>query len=90
MQNENYRINLIKEYEAASDNTYFRQNTVAALRNCSIATVERDRWAGIGIPFIKINKAVRYRKRDIHNWLSTHQVFHSTAEVTVLTKKDRM
>ena len=38
----------------------------AAIRNCSRATSERDRGAGTGIPFIKMGRLVRYKKRDVY------------------------
>lgn len=43
MQIENTRLTLIHEYESAPDDALFSQLTVAAIRQCSIATVERDR-----------------------------------------------
>jgi hypothetical protein len=58
----------------------FSQETVAAIRGCSLATLERDRWVGIGIPFVKMGRLVRYRKSDIRTWLDQHISIHSTAE----------
>lgn len=73
------RIDLITEYEHAPDWAIFNQETVAAIRDCSLATIERDRWAGIGIPFIKMGRLVRYRKSDIRTWLEQHHSLQSTA-----------
>ena len=75
------RLNLITEYEHAPDSTLFAQETVAAILNCSLATIERDRWIGNGIPFIKIGRMVRYRKSDISLWLESHRACHSTTEM---------
>lgn len=74
------RLNLMQEYELAPDSALFSQETVAAIRNCSIALVERDRWAGTGIPFIKTGRLVRYRKKDIREWLDNHIAFQSTTQ----------
>jgi len=73
------RITLINEYELAPDWAVFSQETVAAIRDCSLATLERDRWQGIGIPFIKMGRLVRYRKSDIRLWLERHRSIQSTS-----------
>jgi excisionase family DNA binding protein len=73
------RIDLITEYELAPHSALFSQETVAAILNCSLATIERDRWVGSGIPFVKIGRLVRYRKTDIQAWLEKHPSYSSTA-----------
>jgi hypothetical protein len=77
------RLDLINEYEHAPDSALFAQETVAAILNCSLATIERDRWIGNGIPFIKIGRMVRYRKSDICLWLKEHRAFRSTTEMQI-------
>lgn len=76
------RLALINEYELAPDATLFSQQTLAAVLNCSLATLERDRWAGNGVPFVKLGRLVRYRKSDIQKWIANHELFQSTSEVT--------
>jgi hypothetical protein len=78
MKSKQTRIDLIKEYELAPSWALFSQETVAAIRDCSLATLERDRWIGVGIPFIKMGRSVRYRKADIQAWLDNHIVIQST------------
>lgn len=53
----------------------------AQLLGVSKAFLERDRWAGARIPFIKVgSRAVRYRRSDLNDYiekqfrLSTSQV----------------
>jgi len=42
----------------------------AQLLNVSVAFLERDRWAGAKIPFIKVgDRAVRYRLADLEAYL---------------------
>lgn len=41
------------------------QNHVAAYLDCSSGKLERDRWAGTGLPYLKIGRSVRYRKADV-------------------------
>jgi hypothetical protein len=74
------RLELINQYEEAPSSALFSQETIAAILDCSIATIERDRWIGNGIPFIKIGRMVRYRKTDIKIWLDRHASLQSTSQ----------
>lgn len=52
----------------------------AALLGVSKAFLERDRWAGARIPFIKVGaRAVRYRVSDLEAYLNA-QVRRSTSD----------
>lgn len=75
------RIDFIQEYELSPDWAVFSQETVAAIRDCSTKTLERERWIGNGIPFIKMGRLVRYRKNDIRQWLENHAIKQSTIAV---------
>jgi len=78
MKPQQSRYTLIQEFEQSPEWTLFSQDTVAAIRDCSLATIERDRWAGIGIPFVKSGRLVRYRKSDIKAWLNQQPTLQST------------
>jgi hypothetical protein len=80
------RISLLEEFKSAPPETWFGQEIVAVVRDCSISTVERDRWAGTGIPFVKCSRSVRYRKSDILQWLAKHKPIQSTTEAQQLGK----
>lgn len=42
----------------------------ASFLNVSVAFLERDRWAGARIPFIRVGKrAVRYMRADLDDYL---------------------
>jgi hypothetical protein len=46
----------------------------AKLLNVSIAFLERDRWAGARIPFVKVgSRAVRYRLDDLQNYINNQR-----------------
>ena len=46
----------------------------------SPAFLERDRWAGARIPFVKLGtRSVRYRQDDLEQYIE-QQVCHSTSE----------
>lgn len=45
----------------------------AALIGMSVAFLERDRWAGARIPYIKIGaRAVRYRLSDLMSYIESN------------------
>lgn len=46
----------------------------AKFLNVSIAFLERDRWAGARIPFVKVgSRAVRYRLDDLEAYINSHR-----------------
>ena len=46
----------------------------AKFLNVSIAFLERDRWAGARVPFIKIgSRAVRYRLDDLEAYINSQR-----------------
>ena len=73
------RVSRINAFEQSPDSAIFNEIDIAAVRGCSVATLQRDRWAGAGIPFIKINRAVRYRKSDVIEWLEQFKPQTSTS-----------
>jgi predicted DNA-binding transcriptional regulator AlpA len=53
----------------------------AEILNVSEAFLERDRWAGARIPFVKIGaRAVRYRLEDLERYIEA-QLKYSTSQV---------
>jgi hypothetical protein len=73
MKPQQTRLEIITEFYAAPPETLFPQSTLCAVLNCSTALAERHRWAGRGVPYIKIGRNVRYRKIAILNWLETQK-----------------
>jgi len=52
----------------------------AALIGMSVAFLERDRWAGAKVPYIKVgNRAVRYRMSDLMAYIES-RMRHSTSQ----------
>ena len=46
----------------------------AKFLNVSIAFLERDRWAGARVPFVKIgSRAVRYRLNDLEAYVTSQR-----------------
>lgn len=72
--------NDISDFWDASDEALFSQKTIASVLQVSEAKLERDRWRGCGIPFLKLGKIVRYSKKDVLNWLQKFAPVISTSE----------
>ncbi|HAT1847950.1 TPA: helix-turn-helix domain-containing protein [Legionella pneumophila] len=74
------RLQLINEFESAPDSMLFNQNTLAAILDCSTQLLERNRWAGEGVPYLKIGGKVLYRKSDVIEFLQQQKVYRSTSD----------
>lgn len=64
------RVEFLVEFDAAPGWALFDQKAIAAVRGCSEALLERDRWAGTGIPFLRDGRSIRYRKVDVLAFLN--------------------
>lgn len=63
------------------NNSLLKTKEAASYLGVSMAFLERDRWAGARIPFIKVgSRAVRYRQSDLDSFLDK-QVRHSTSDM---------
>lgn len=52
----------------------------AAYLGVSASFLEKDRWRGARIPFVKVaNRAIRYRQNDLDNYVDSN-VMQSTSE----------
>lgn len=74
------RLDHLGEFDLAPEWARFNQKTVAAVRDCSEALLERDRWAGTGIPFIRDGRSIRYVKRDVLDYLAQQTSVQSTSQ----------
>jgi hypothetical protein len=59
------RAELAAEFSATPLNAYVSTALVAAYLCCSEALLERNRWSGDGLPYLKTGRLVRYRKSDV-------------------------
>ncbi|WED42019.1 DNA-binding protein [Legionella cardiaca] len=74
------RLILLNEFDSAPDSALFNQHTLAAVLNCSTQLLERNRWAGTGVPYIKIGRKVLYRKCDVLSFLQQQKTYRSTSD----------
>ncbi|QDP72029.1 helix-turn-helix domain-containing protein [Legionella israelensis] len=80
MNNNKSRLHLLNEFESAPDSALFNQLTLAAVLNCSTQLLERNRWAGEGVPYLKIGRKVLYRKSDVLGFLQQQKIYRSTSD----------
>ena len=62
-----------REFWEAHPLALFPRKTIARVRKCSIALLEREAWAGTGIPIIRDGARCLYRKRDVLRHLRIDQ-----------------
>ena len=55
------------------------EKEAALILGCSIHKMQKDRRVGSPIPFIKVGRSVRYKRKDIEAYLE-QQYFTSTSE----------
>lgn len=60
---------LRQEFWAASPEALFPPKYIAAVRHCSIALLERERWLGSGPKFLKTSR-ILYRKSYVLDWIA--------------------
>ncbi len=53
------------ESELPSIKPLLHEKVVAEILGCSVKKIQKDRWLGVGISFVKIGHLVRYRQEDI-------------------------
>ena len=76
------RAQILADFYNSPSESLHSANTIAVVRGCSIATLDRDRWNGGGIPYKKVGRAVRYKKSEVLAWLDQHETQRSTSENT--------
>ena len=62
MENLNYEFELLSEKE------------VAKIYKINVRTLQRERSMGIGMPYVKLGKRVRYKRSDVEKYIDQHTV----------------
>jgi predicted DNA-binding transcriptional regulator AlpA len=58
----------------------FSDREVEKITGRARSTLQKDRVAGTGIPFIRLGRLVRYRQSDVEAFLDALRTYHSTSE----------
>jgi|HubBroStandDraft_6_1064221.scaffolds.fasta_scaffold1823909_1 hypothetical protein len=56
------------------------EDDVSQVTRRAVSTLQKDRCAGGGIPFIRIGRLVRYRESDVAAYLASLPAHNSTTE----------
>ena len=80
------RLDLLNEFDSAPESALFNQQTIAAVLSCSTQLLERNRWEGRGVPYLKIGRKVLYRKSDVQDFIQHQRVYRSTSDEGQLLK----
>lgn len=62
--------------------TLLTEDSVSALIGRAVATLQKDRVYGCGIPFVKIGRKAFYRQSDVDAYLAALPAYRSTSELT--------
>ena len=54
-----------RRFWEAHPDALFTRREVAIIRRCSVALLEREAWAGTGIPIVRDGARCLHRKRDV-------------------------
>jgi hypothetical protein len=65
---------LSNEFHLSHQDTLFADKTVIALLGVSKQTLDRNRCAGIGLPYFKFNGRIRYKKKDILKYIADNAI----------------
>ena len=52
-------------------NRLLNEKQAAPIVGMSVAWLQRKRWEGDGPPFVKFDRAVRYRECDLNAWIES-------------------
>lgn len=51
-------------------NQLLTERDVSEFLQVSVKTLQGQRWQKVGIPYLKIGRAVRYRREDVESYLN--------------------
>ena len=55
---------------------WLKEKEVAALIDVSVYTLRQHRYKGVGLPYVKYGKSVRYSIADIEAYLESRKIDH--------------
>jgi hypothetical protein len=50
------------------------EKEVAEMLSCSLQTLRNDRSKGIGLPYVKLGRLVRYSLNDVIEYVENHKI----------------
>ncbi|MBC8179919.1 helix-turn-helix domain-containing protein [candidate division KSB1 bacterium] len=65
---------------------YFNEHEVAEITGRAVQTYRNERHRGIGMPYIKIGRSVRYKLDDVLSFMEAHRV--ETEDSLIIRRSD--
>lgn len=53
---------------------YLNEKDVSAITGLSLSKLRNDRHRGVGMPYYKIGKVVRYRIQEVEKFMEIHRI----------------
>jgi len=53
---------------------YISEKEVAQMLDCSLQTLRNDRSRGVGLPYVKLGRSVRYSLNDVIEYVEKHKI----------------
>jgi hypothetical protein len=79
---KNAQMDKVRQFDEAPDGALFDQKIVAAKLDVSTALLEKLRWTGGGVPFVKLGRAVKYRKTDVLEFIEARVCRSTSTPIT--------
>jgi len=54
---------------------FLTEKQVSAITKIALSTLRNHRFMGIGIPYYKLGKSVRYNLEDVEKYMDSHKIF---------------
>jgi hypothetical protein len=56
------------------EDRFFTEHEISALIGRAVQSLRNDRSSGIGLPYYKVGRSVRYRLSDVMAWMDTQRI----------------
>lgn len=61
------------------DDMLYGEETIATHLDCGVKTLQAWRTRGGGLPFVKVGRLVKYRGKDVKDWIAKRTVCSTSA-----------
>ena len=56
------------------DDLWLDEKKVSRITGRAVQSLRNDRFRGVGFPYVKVGRSVRYRLGDVMAWMENHTV----------------
>jgi len=58
------------------------EKTVATQLNCEVKTLQAWRCRGVGVPFVRVGRLIRYKPEDVADYIESRRVRSTSQSIT--------